>query len=239
MKLTRRRIGKRLLSSEGFQTAAAAGIHGYFWAVFKSNRFVSESDDVSVRLEPHMPAIIAVWHGQQFLVPFFKGEGYRIAALVSKSRDAEINAKVLQRFDVEVIRGSGGRVRGREYEKGGVRALKALTGTLARGNTVVMIADISKGTPRRAGRGIVTLAKLSGRPVIPAAIATSRHHIVEKSWDKTTINLPFGRICLKLGDPVYVPRDASEADVERSRQMVTDELNSATEGAYRAVRNEV
>ena len=186
-----------------------------------------------------MPAIIALWHGQQFLVPFCSADWYQVAAIVSRSSDAEINARVLERFGVEVIRGSGGRERGREQQKGGIRALKAMADALARGKTVVMIADISKGTPREAGLGIVTLAKLSGRPIIPLAIATSRHHIVEKSWDKTTINLPFGRKCLKLGEPIYVPRDASDVVMQTCRQRVTDELNRATENAYLAVRKKV
>ena len=41
--------------------------------------------------------------------------------------------------------------------------------------------------------GIVTLARLSGRPIVPVALATSRRKVLEKTWDKTTINLPFGR----------------------------------------------
>ena len=143
--------------------------------------------------------------------------------------------RVLKKSDVHVIRGSGGRDRAETVRKGGVRALKGMADALERGLNVVMIADISKGTPRQAGPGIVMLGKLSGRPIIPMAIATSRYHVVKKSWDKTTINLPFGRACLKLGLPIHVPRDVSDADLERLRQKVTDELNCVTEKAYRAV----
>ena len=63
-----------------------------------------------------------------------------------------------------------------------------------------MIADIPHGTPREAGLGIVTLARLSGRPIVPWRIATSRRKVLEKSWDKTTINLPFGRCAIVVGD---------------------------------------
>jgi hypothetical protein len=55
-----------------------------------------------------------------------------------------------------------------------------------------MIADISKGESRQAGEGIVRLAKISGRPIVPVALATSRRNVLERTWDKTTINLPFG-----------------------------------------------
>ncbi|MEX3007152.1 lysophospholipid acyltransferase family protein [Hoeflea sp. TYP-13] len=233
-----RRFGKALLASDSFQSVAAAVVHGALRFIVRTNRFVRDSDDLVAWVDGKLPVIIALWHGQQLLTPFLYPDNHKVAALVSRSNDAEINARVLKRAGVEVIRGSGGREREQTLQKGGIRALKAMAGALSRGTNIVMIADISKGTPRQAGEGIITLAKLTGRPIVPLAVATSRYRIVEKSWDKTTINLPFGRACLKLGEPIYVPRDASDADVEDFRQRVTDQLNSVTEKAYQAVRND-
>ena len=130
------------------------------------------------------------------------------------------------------MRGSGGRDSSQQVEKGGARALIALKRLLAAGNNVAMIADISHGTPREAGLGIITLARLSGRPIRPVALATSRRKVIHKSWDKTTINLPFGRASLVLGEPVYVPADAGEALLEEKRRELTASLNAATERAY-------
>ncbi len=232
-----RQFGRRLLGSPVFQGTAAAVACGALYSIYKTNRFVDESDDIEETVGDDLPIILALWHGQQLLAPFIYGQNDNVAALVSRSDDAEINARVLQMMGVNVIRGSGGRHRTNAVEKGGIRALKSMTNLLARGVNIVMIADISKGKPRIAGKGIIALARLSGRPIVPCAIATSRHHIVENSWDKTTINLPFGRKCIKLGQPIYVPRDISESDVNSCRRRVTDELNSVTENAYRAVRN--
>ncbi len=91
-----------------------------------------------------------------------------------------------------------------------------------------MIADIPHGTPRDAGLGIVLLARLSGRPILPTAITTSRRKVLERSWDKTTINLPFGRSSIVIGMPVFVPANADAAEMERKRQEVTASLNAAT-----------
>ena len=96
-----------------------------------------------------------------------------------------------------------------------------------------MIADIPKGTPREAGLGIVTLAKLSGRPVVPVAVTSSRRLVLEKTWDKATIPLPFGRSALVLGTPIFVPADADPAEMERKRKEITAGLNATTDGAYR------
>jgi lysophospholipid acyltransferase (LPLAT)-like uncharacterized protein len=57
--------------------------------------------------------------------------------------------------------------------------------------------------------------------------------VLERSWDKTTINLPFGRSSIVVGKPVFVPADADDAEMERKRQEVTESLNAATERAYK------
>ena len=64
---------------------------------------------------------------------------------------------------------------------------------------------------------------MSGRPIYPVAIATSRR-IVLDNWDRTTINLPFGRGALVAGEPIRVPRDADDATLEAARQQRRETL---------------
>lgn len=227
-----RRWTRKILRSDAFQAIAARFVHGALLAIYRTNPPVAGSDDLAVAVREHGPMIIALWHGQQLLVQFTRPPGERVAGLVSRSADAELNARVLELAGNEVIRGSGGRERRKTVRKGGVQALIALRNALREGRHVVMIADISKGEPRQAGEGVVTLAKISGRPIVPVALATSRYHVVEKSWDRTTINLPFGRRCLKIGTPIRVSADASDADIEAAREEVTRQLNDLTETAY-------
>ncbi|WP_099865336.1 lysophospholipid acyltransferase family protein [Pararhizobium haloflavum] len=237
MKATVAPLGKRILRSDLFQTIAARVLFSYLWLAFRTNRPVAGSQDLAEIAQREGPLIIALWHGQQMLVQFTRPAGEKVAGLVSRSADAEINARVLLLSGNEVVRGSGGRVRAATERKGGVKALIALRNALRRGRHVVMIADISKGAPRQAGEGIVRLAKISGRPIVPLALATSRHHIVEKAWDRMTINLPFGRRCVKIGAPIRVSRDADEAALESARQAVTAGLDQVTKDAYEAVES--
>ena len=181
------------------------------------------------------PGIIALWHGQHLLTPAYYPKRKPLVAMVSRSADAELNALMLEKFGIEAVRGSGGRESTKHLDKGGARALLALKKSLATGKNVAMIADIPHGTPRDAGLGIVLLARLSGRPILPTAITTSRRKVLEKSWDKTTINLPFGRSSIVIGTPIFVPADADDAEMERKRLEVTVALNAATTEAYRLV----
>lgn len=181
------------------------------------------------------PGIIALWHGQHLMAPVFYPKGRPLVAMVSRSADAELNALVVEKFGIEAVRGSGGRENTRHLDKGGAKALIALKKSLVAGKNVAMIADIPHGTPRDAGLGVILLARLSGRPILPAAMTTSRRKVLEKSWDKTTINLPFGRSSFVIGTPVFVPKDADDTEMERKRQELTASLNEATAKAYALV----
>lgn len=203
--------------------------------VYRTNRRAAGSDDPAPAIATLTPAIAALWHGQHLLGPAINPGTNKVVAMFSRSADAELNALVAERLGFGIVRGSGGREGRHSADKGGARALIALKRTLDEGMNVAMIADIPHGTPRQAGLGIVTLAKISGRPIVPIAVATSRRKVIEKSWDKTTINLPFGRYAIAIGDPVHVPADAGDEEMEARRRAVTDALNDVTDRAYRLV----
>ena len=73
---------------------------------------------------------------------------------------------------------------------------------LGDGEMVVMTADVPK-IARVCGAGIITLAQMSGRPIVPVAVVTSRR-IDFNSWDRASLGLPFGRGAIVVGEPVHV-----------------------------------
>ncbi|MGB3391308.1 MAG: lysophospholipid acyltransferase family protein [Pseudaminobacter sp.] len=233
-----RKIRKPLAQSRFAKNAIASLLTQALRLVRLTNPMVKGSSDVEAVNTALRPAIIALWHGQHLLAPCVYPRGQGLLAMVSRSADAELNALVLEKFGLEAVRGSGGRETSRNADKGGARALIALKRALDTGKNVAMIADIPHGTPRQAGLGIVTLARLSGRPIVATAIATSRRKVLEKSWDKTTINLPFGRGAIIVGEPIHVAADADDDEMESKRQELTAALNEATREAYRLIDGE-
>ena len=230
-----RKIRKPLAQSRFAKGMIASFLANALRFVRFTNPLSKSSSDLKIAYEELSPAIIALWHGQHLLAPCFLPRGQKMLAMVSRSADAELNALALEKFGFEAVRGSGGRSDRQHMEKGGARALIMLKRALDAGTNVAMIADIPHGTPREAGLGIVTLARLSGRPVVPLAVATSRRKVLERTWDKTTINLPFGRSAAIIGEPITVPADADEELMERKRQELTASLNEATAKAYALV----
>jgi len=104
---------------------------------------------------------------------------------------------------------------------------------LAENYNVALTADVPKRS-RVAGLGIIMLARESGRPIMPFAMATSRFMRLN-NWDRTTINLPFGRGALVGIEPIIVPPDADAETMEKLRAQLEATLNEATRRAYAQV----
>ncbi|BAC52781.1 bll7516 [Bradyrhizobium diazoefficiens USDA 110] len=135
----------------------------------------------------------------------------------------------MERLGIGLIRGSGDHGSA-FHRKGGVGAFKEMVRTLQDGCNVALTADVPKRA-RVAGLGIIMLARESGRPIMPFAMATSRF-IRLKNWDRTTINLPFGRGALVGIKEIHVPPDADAAMMEALRLELEETLNEATRRAY-------
>jgi lysophospholipid acyltransferase (LPLAT)-like uncharacterized protein len=217
-------FAKRFLGSRAVQKTLGLTAAEYLRLVWKTNRRVLEPSDIYERIASELPVIVAMWHGQHFLMPFVKRSEHRAKVLISRHRDGEINAIAAERLGVGTIRGSGS-PSGEFARKGGVGAFKEMLDALEQGYSLALTADVPK-VSRIAGRGIVMLARASGRPILPVAVATSRR-IELDNWDRSTIGLPFGRAAIVAGDPIRVS-EADAGDLEPYRKQVEDALNAVT-----------
>lgn len=200
--------------------------------VCATSTIIYEPPDTRARAAEMHPFIFAMWHGQFFLMPTLHQGAFPVSAMVARHKDASAVRVLLRDFDIDVVRGAGAGQRKRD--RGGASALRTSLRLLEGGSTLAMTADIPPGPARRAGSGIVTLAKFSGRPIVPVAVATSRF-LALKTWSRMTINLPFSKLVYVVGDPIWVAADASEDVLEESRRAVEEALNEVTRRAYRIV----
>jgi lysophospholipid acyltransferase (LPLAT)-like uncharacterized protein len=219
---------KRIAQSQHAQKVVGTLAAEYLRLVWKTSTVVLDPPGIYERVIPELPVIITMWHGQHFLMPFVRRD-YRAKVLISRHRDGEMNAIAAERLGVGTIRGSGDM--GRRFDrKGGVGAFKAMLDALEEGCSIALTADVPK-ISRVAGAGIIKLAQLSGRMIVPVAVTTSRR-IELNSWDRSAVNLPFSRIGLAAGELIRVPADAEDASLESCRLALQTTLNTATERAH-------
>lgn len=209
----------------------------YLLLVRKSSRLVIDPPDLYERMRDELPVIIAMWHGQHFMVPLGRLQDWDMRVMISRSADGEINAVAAQRLGIGLIRASGGRNPRQTRKRGGMRGFLECLSALREGGSVALTADVPKGPARVAGAGIVQLARRSGCPIVPVATASSLHVDLD-TWDKASINLPFSRIGLVTGAPIRVAEDADEAALEEARRAVEEGLDRATERAYALAQGE-
>ncbi len=206
---------------------AAAGL---IRLVRSTSRIVYEPPDTLLRLKGEHPCIVAVWHGQFMMTHGFKPTpATKVAAMVARHGDAELIGAAMANFGIELIRGAGAGAR--RKDKGGAAALRQAARALKSGTSVVMTADVPPGPARKAGLGIVTIARLSGRPIVPVASATSRF-VAFDTWSRLTINMPFSKLVYVAGPAIHVAPDADEAALEAARAEVERYLNLTTTRAY-------
>ena len=227
-----KKLLRDFLRSGWFQRAIGLLAAEFLRLVWRTNRFSYDPPDVYDIVEPQMPFILAFWHGQHFMTPFIRKPHHRAKVLISRHRDGEFNALAVERLGIGTVRGSGDHGSA-FHRKGGVGAFKEMLRVLEEGTNMALTADVPKRS-RVAGLGIIMLARESGRPIMPFAMATSRF-IQLSNWDRTTIHLPFGRGALVGGEVIVVPSDADQAVMETLRLRLEATLNDATRRAYAKV----
>jgi len=143
----------------------------------------------------------------------------KLAALVSASKDGALLAAVLARFGVAQVRGSSSRR--------GPQALLELTTRGQMGYDLALTPDGPKGPRYVVQAGVISLAQVTGFPIIAVTCNTFRK-ISLKSWDGFQIPLPFSRCEFNLNEPIFVPREADAAGKEKLRRELEDCLNDSS-----------
>lgn len=160
------------------------------------------------------PVIILVWHGRMLFAPyFFRKRG--IAALVSPSQDGEIIARIVGGWGYRLVRGSSSHPI--------IRAWADMKRGLKAGGELIIIPDGPRGPDRKLKAGAVRLARETSAVLVPFSFSASRKRVLG-SWDRFLIALPFSRIAVVGGEPVSVPSDARDEDLEKIRAGVESAL---------------
>ena len=180
-------------------------------------------------LQDNDAKILAFWHARQLLMaPYYleaRGWCYpaeNLSVLISAHRDGRLIARIIQYFGIRSVAGSSTR--------GGPAAQRELLNRLEQGMVAVVTPDGPRGPACRVKPGVIHLARKSGRPIFPLSYSAERKWQFG-SWDSMILPKPFSRAVMLVGDPLYVPRDATEEQEKECAAELERRLNSITETA--------
>lgn len=200
----------------------------YRWFVFGT--FLLRHDPrLMALMQTRKPVILAVWH-QDFVYTL----GYlsrwnprrKTYPLASASRDGGLAAAAAEGMGYRrAIRGSSAR--------GGPKALLALTRLLQRERdvSVAIVCDGPRPPARVLKPGVLHLAQSSGRPIYLVRTSYSHTKVLEKTWARFHVPIPFARGVSLTDGPIHVPPELDRDGLEALRVDLEQRLNALAERA--------
>jgi hypothetical protein len=138
--------------------------------------------------------IVAFWHGTM-LLPWYLHRNQRVAALISKSKDGDLLARLLRKWNYQVIRGSS--------SSGGDVALRIMVDYAKNNNSIAITPDGPRGPAKKMKAGAIVTSKKSGLPVVLMGVGYKRKKVL-KNWDSFQIPALFSRSNIIYSEPVFI-----------------------------------
>lgn len=177
-----------------------------------------EPPEMQSALKSKTPFILAHWHGDELaLIHLFAR--YRLATMVSTSKDGEMMNLLIKLFGGVTSRGSSTR--------GGVSALKGLIRLMRAGHNTSMAVDGPKGPIYKVKPGVFELSKLTHAPIYWSGVYVDKKFEAKKSWNKAILPKPFAKVYIEWYGPMKMV--SSEEDPKSTELSTTLEnyLNAA------------
>jgi lysophospholipid acyltransferase (LPLAT)-like uncharacterized protein len=214
------RSGRRLSTGRRWLYRIAAPLAELLLkAVWRWSRVVQVvgGEHIAAALDQAPSFIPAYWHQHQLICAkyLFYTPRVKLGLLISPSVDGEFGAMLVRRVGGEVIRGSSTHT--------GARTLRDFYQALVHeGISPSIAADGPKGPPFKFKPGALLLSQLSQRPVIPLSFYATRAWKV--GWDRFVIPMPWARVAIAVGEPVYVPKGQDAQTLERLQEAMEGKL---------------
>jgi lysophospholipid acyltransferase (LPLAT)-like uncharacterized protein len=161
------------------------------------------------------PYVLAFWHGTM-LLPWYLHGNPNVLALTSKSKDGDLLARLLKKWNYKVVRGSS--------SSGGGIALGIMVDYAKNNHSIAITPDGPKGPRHKFKAGAVITAKKSGLPIILIGIGYQRKKIL-KNWDKFEVPHFFSRAKIVYSDPIYVNANLNYDETSEKISFCEKELN--------------
>jgi len=157
--------------------------------------------------------IAGIWHQRILGVLNYAGcfGSYKPSVMISRSRDGELIARLIERLNFRPVRGSSSS-HGRE-------ALAAMVEDLKEHPFAVHALDGPTGPRGVVKAGLIRMAQLSGAAIVPVYISCSRFWQL-RSWDRFMIPKPLSTVRVRFDDPIFIPADLGDESFESVRQRV-------------------
>ena len=167
-------------------------IANYVALAMKTSRAEYHPADYNERVRADYPVLYAMWHANMTAMAYVVPDHDRARAVSADHPDGLMGAAAVSRWGKSIL------------TTGASAGSREILTALESGTSVLMTADVPPIRGRNVSRGLIRLARLSGRPIVPVAVASTNRSIIEKLWDKMQVNHPFSRVVVVGGEHLLV-----------------------------------
>lgn len=167
-------------------------ISNYVAFAMKTSTVEFHPPDYNERVRANYPVLYAMWHANMTAMAHVVPDHDKARAVSADHPDGLMGAAAVSRWGKSIL------------TTGASAGSREILAALENGVSVLMTADVPPIRGRNTSRGLIRLARLSGRPIVPVAVASTNRTIIEKLWDKMQVNHPFSRVVVVGGAHINV-----------------------------------
>jgi lysophospholipid acyltransferase (LPLAT)-like uncharacterized protein len=185
-------------------------------ALCKSLKTTKVNDEIIKNLDDeNKNYILAFWHGTM-LLPWYLHGNPKVAALISKSKDGDLLAKILKHWNYNVVRGSS--------TTGGDIALAIMIDFAKNDYSITITPDGPRGPAHRFKAGAVITAKKSKVPLILAGVGYKKKKVLS-NWDKFEVPYFFSKAKIIYSEPIFIETNLSYEETSNIISNCENKLN--------------
>ncbi len=161
------------------------------------------------------PFIMAFWHGQLMMIGFVWKSKSVLNMLASSHSDGRFGADIAGHFNLKNISIEA---------KNKSPSLRKIFNILKNGHYLGITPDGPRGPNEKVSEGIIKIAINSQVPIIPLGFASNKNFNL-KSWDSFLITYPFSKCNFVWGDPITIPSETKDNEIERYKIFLEEKIN--------------
>lgn len=175
---------------------------------------------LSALIKEYGAVVPVCWHQHLLLCARFlvsgRTAGLKPGFMISPSVDGEAATALARSYGAHVVRGSG------SYT--GLRAVRGAHQAIVKdGISPAVTPDGPRGPRFKFKPGALFAGQIAGKPVVPLAFAGQGAWVL-KTWDKFVIPKPFSRVCIAIGEPFFMPADATDEQMTAAQREMEQRL---------------
>lgn len=205
---------KRFLIDEPWLRKFVGGtvLYGFVRLVQRTSKTVFDPPDHLLSSAALEPAIYVTWHANLLAQVMMVHRTDHLVNMTAPHPDGRMAGALSEALGGVTITAAGISDR-QKTGTGSIAGFRAMLRALKAGKSLMMSGEIPPIPGRNVAPGIVAVARMSGRPIIPVAAASTRRRIIERLWDKMQVNLPFSTVYVMAAPPIWVTPESDDAAV--------------------------